>query len=171
MTILLVWRAIIRRVWLLAIAIPMGCAAPMLRPAPPAFGDLGAYAAAARGFSGCWAIRLPEPDPYGELAQLVILELDTVVVSPAGAGTVPELRAFGRGGVRRYERAEPPAYFWHVAGGSPDTVDVAVGGLSFPGWRLTPAADSLVGRMYFFWDFGGRETDGGAVSARRVACR
>ena len=148
----------------------MGCATPVLRPAPPAFGDLGAYAAAARPFSGCWAIRLPEPDPYGELAQLVILELDTVVVSPAGAVSVPELRAIGRGGVPRYERGEPPRTP-HVASGPPDTVDVAVGGLSFPGWRLAPAADSLVGRMYFFWDSGARETDGGAVSARRVACR
>jgi len=92
-------------------------------------------------------------------------------VGPAGAATAPELRAYGRGGVPRYQRDQPPAYFWHVAGGRSDTVDIAVGGLSFPGWRLTPAGDALVGRMYNVWDLDGVATDEGPVSARRVACR
>lgn len=161
----------IRHMRLVLAVLACGCAKALPRPVPPALEDLGAYADAARSFSGCWGIRFPEPDPHGDLAQLVILELDTLVVSPAEAGAVPELRAYGRGGVRRYHRDRPPVYSWHVAGGRPDTVEVAVGGLSFPGWRLTPAGDSLVGRRYNFWDLGGVETDGGPVSARRVACR
>jgi hypothetical protein len=157
--------------WLVGAALTLACATPRVRPAPPALGDLGVYAAGARRSSGCWAIRSSEPDPSGDLAQLVILELDTLVVSPAGTGTTPELRAFGRAGVPRSLRDQRPAYFWHVASGRPDTVDIAMGGMSFPGWRLTPSGDSLVGRAYQFWDLGGVETDGGRVSARRVACR
>ena len=160
-----------RHLVLVVAGLAVGWAKPLPRPVTPAFNELGAYARAARPFSGCWALRLPKPDPEGLLAQLVILELDTTVVSPAGPDAHPALRAYGRGGVRRYRRGQRPAYFWHVASAQPDTVDISVGGLSFPGWRLTPAGDSLVGRMYNFWDRGGTETDGGPVSARRVACR
>jgi hypothetical protein len=90
--------------WLVLVALTPGCAQPPVRPAPPAFVELGDYAAAARPFSGCWAIRPPEPEPDQDLAPLVILELDTLVVSSAGADYPPELRAYGRGGVPRYQR-------------------------------------------------------------------
>jgi len=160
----------IRYLVLVVAGIGAACAKPLPSPSVPAFPELGTYAGAARSFSGCWAVRLPEGDRYGGFAHLVILELDTTVVSPAASDANPELRAYGRGGVPRYRRNQRPEYSWHVATGQPDTADIAVGGLSFPGWRLTPAGDSLVGRMYDFWDRGGKETDGGPVSARRVAC-
>ena len=160
-----------RHLALVAAGLISGCAKPLPHPSPPPFDELGTYASAARPFSGCWAIRLSEPDPAGTLAQLVILELDTAVASPARPDATPELRAYGRSGVPRLQGGQRPVYFWHVASGEPDTVEIAVGGLSFPGWRLIPAGDSLVGRMYHFWDLGGVETDGGSVSGRRVACR
>lgn len=159
-----------RHVGLMAAAFIVGCAKPVVRPPTPAFGDLGAYAAVARRFSGCWAVRSSEPDPYGGVARLIIVELDTVVAGRAPSLGKPVLRAIGRAGVPWYKRGERPAYYWQAAGGPPDTVEVALGGLSYPGWRLTLEADSLVGRTYSMSDLGGVETDGGAASARRVAC-
>jgi hypothetical protein len=155
----------------LGLALALGCAKPLVRPQPPAFGELASYAAAVRPYAGCWAVHISEPDPNDGLAELIVLELDTTVVSRTGEVEPQALRALGRGGVRRYDRDSPPEFMWYLGARQPDTVTVAVGGLSFPGWRLTPQADSLVGRMFHFWDLGGVETNGGPVSARRVACR
>jgi hypothetical protein len=159
-----------RHVGLVAVAFIAGCAKPVVRPPVPAFGDWGAYAAAARRYSGCWAVRSTEQDPSGDVARLIIVELDTAVVGRGDSLGNPVLRAIGRAGVPRYKRGERPAHYWQVASGSPDTVDIALGGLSYPGWRLTFDADSLVGRRYSVSDLGGVETDGGAASARRVTC-
>jgi hypothetical protein len=159
------------RRWLLSLALVLGCAKPLVRPQPPAFSDLGSYAIAVRPYAGCWAVHISEPDPNDGLAELIVLELDTTVVSRTAEVEPHALRALGRGGVRGYDRESPPEFMWYLAARHPDTVTVSFGGLSFPGWRLTPQADSMVGRMFHFWDLGGVETDGGPVSARRVTCR
>src|SRR4051794_891532 len=130
-----------RHTVVIILAFTLGCAMPVVRPPAAAFGELGTYAAAARYYSGCWAIRSSQPDPYGGVAQLIVVELDTVVMGRVDSLQRPELRAVGRAGVPRYERGQRPAYYWHVASGLPDTVDIALGGLSYPGWRFTSAAD------------------------------
>src|SRR5690349_17473960 len=155
------WSVMTRHFVLVVAGISLGCAKPLPSPPVPAFHELGTYADAARSFSGCWVLRLAAGEPYADFARLVILELDTTVAGPARPDASPELRAYGRGGVPRYRGNQRPEYFWHVTTDLPDTADIAVGGLSFPGWRLTPAGDSLVGRMYDVWDVGGVETDGG----------
>lgn len=152
--------------WLL-----IACSKPLASSTAPGVAKLEEReAVAARRYAGCWAVRNPGPDAAGEMDELVVLELDTVAIVEAGARS-PLLRAVGRSGVRRPERGRAPEYGWTVFSGTPDTIDVAQGGLSYTGWRLIATGDTLVGRKYQLWDMGGVETDAGPASARRVACR
>jgi hypothetical protein len=54
-------------------------------------------------YAGCWAVH-SEPDPDDDLAELIVLELDTTVVSRTREAGPQALRALGRGGVRRDDR-------------------------------------------------------------------
>ena len=89
----------IRYLVLVVAVIGAACAKPLPSPSGPAFPELGTYAGAARSFSGCWAVRLPEGDRSGGFARLVILKFDTTVVSPADSDANPELCAYGGGPV------------------------------------------------------------------------
>src|ERR1044072_4991058 len=97
--------------WLL-----IACAKPHASSLSPGRAALkGQEAIAARRYAGCWAVHNLQPDAAGEMAELVILELDTVVVFDAGVRP-SLLRAVGRSGVKRLAGGRDPEYGWSVLG-------------------------------------------------------
>ena len=104
--------------WLL-----IACAKPLTSSVPPKVAELeGQEVVAARRYSGCWAVHNAGPDSADGMAELVILELDTVALIESGAAPLL-LRAVGRSGVRRPAPGRAPKYGWSLLGEALDTID------------------------------------------------
>jgi len=104
--------------WLL-----IACAKPLTSSVPPKVAELeGQEVVAARRYSGCWAVHNAGPDSADGMAELVILERDTVALIESGAGPLL-LRAVGRSGVRRPAPGRAPKYGWSLLGEALDTID------------------------------------------------